>query len=544
MGLSVKNNNPGNLKDPATGGFRTFKTSQEGYAALLNDLQAKQTGTTTTGLGPSSTLVDFASKYAPSTDSNKPGQYAANLANQMGVRPDSQLKDLDLAKWASAVAKNEDVASPFAGAKVISSPGGKANIPGTDVPAPQLGQPQSFLGDVGSTLTDAGTGVSKALTKSLSGEINPLSGLIQGAGAIAGGVGGLTDNVLSHLPVIGDAYKGLTGLIGQGVGALASTNTGKGLIANYQQYAQEHPEAAGNIEAGVNIASAIPILKGVGIAKNAAGGAVSKVLHGAEDAVLNTVAPKLTPKAAAQALTTRGTVQKGLLRETQIAPDPFMQKVANTVKTTVPKFNPTKPILTNIAEVQKVTTKMAADLKKAVLASGADKIYPKRELISRLRKLEKPDLIAADNTLNNVYDKLIKRVSNLADQKGGKVSNLLDLRQEFDQIVKRQYPNLYSSDTLTPLRAGVKAIRDEITEFTAQNLPDVALKESLLTQHQLLTAIENMAEKATKGATKEIGTNVLSRFGDKHPVVKGLVKTGTQAAIQGTGIGAMMNILK
>ncbi len=423
-------------------------------------------------------------------------------------------------------------------------PAGAGQIPGTDVPSPQLGQPTSFLGDVSKTLSQAGTGVSNALSDSLSGKINPLSGIIQGGGAVAGGVGGLINNSLEHLPVVGGAYKGLEGLIGQGVGALAQTNTGKGLVSNYQQFAQAHPELAGDINGAINIASAIPMLKGVGLAKDAVAGGLKTALKGGVDATLETVAPKLTAGEAAKALTTRGTVQKGLLRETQIAPDPFMQKVAETVKQNVPKFNPTKPLLQNISEVQKVTTKMAADLKQAVIASGADKIYPKRELISRLRKLEKPDLIAADNTLNNVYDRLIKRVEGIANTKGGKVSNLLDLRQEFDQLVKRQYPNLYKSDTLTPLRAGVKAIRDEITNFTAQNLPDVALKDSLMTQHNLITAIENMAEKATKGATKEIGTNAISRLGDRHPIIKGLVKTGARAAVEGTGIGAMMNILK
>lgn len=131
MGLAVQNNNPGNLRDPSTGGFQKFNSPQEGYAALLNDLQAKQTGTTTTGLGPSSSLIDFASKYAPGSDNNNPGEYAANLANKMGVRPDSQLKDLDLGKWASAVANNEDDESTFGKQTGVNSliQGGETQAP-------------------------------------------------------------------------------------------------------------------------------------------------------------------------------------------------------------------------------------------------------------------------------------------------------------------------------------------------------------------------------------------------------------------------------
>jgi hypothetical protein len=108
MGLAIKNNNPGNLRDVSTGSFRTFSTPQEGYAALLNDLDAKRSGHTSTGLSGTSTLADFASKYAPAGDNNDPAQYTANLANHMGVAPNTPLKDLDLNKWAQAVTTAED----------------------------------------------------------------------------------------------------------------------------------------------------------------------------------------------------------------------------------------------------------------------------------------------------------------------------------------------------------------------------------------------------------------------------------------------------
>lgn len=423
----------------------------------------------------------------------------------------------------------------------------KGMIPGTDVPAPQLAAKgdDSFLGDVGHTLTDAGTGVSNALTKTLSGEINPLSGLIQGAGSIAGGIGGLTTNVLEHTPIVGSVFKGIEGLIGSGVNWAANTDAGKGLITNYQKWAQELPEAAGNVGAAFDIATAIPILKGLGVAKNAAKGGISKVLHGATDDVLEAVSPALTPKQTAQALMTRGTVQKGLLRETQLAPDKRMVEVADAVKKFVPRFNPTKPALKNLAEIQAVSKKMAAELKAEVKEKGANMIYPNKQLLSRLRSLEKPDLIAADTTLNNVYDRLVKRVADIAAKKGGKVENLLDLRQEFDAIVKRQYPNLYRSESLSPLRQAVGDIRDEITKFTAEQLPKgFGLEDKLWNQHLLIKAAESLAGKASKGATKEIGTTALSRFGQRHPVIKGLVKTGSKAAIEGTGIGTVMGLMK
>lgn len=145
--IASRLNNPGNLKDSATGAWRSFASPQEGYAALLNDLQAKQVGTTTTGLGPDSSLVDFASKYAPANDGNNVGQYAANLANQLGVAPNAKLKELDLAKWAAAVAHNEDASSLFGNQKIIQ---------GAQAPTPQ---PQTFGEKTGEVAKGFGKGV-------------------------------------------------------------------------------------------------------------------------------------------------------------------------------------------------------------------------------------------------------------------------------------------------------------------------------------------------------------------------------------------------
>ena len=63
--IPTSQNNPGDLKDPSTGQIRTFQDPIQGKAALYNDLTAKMTGTSTTGVGPSSTLLDFAKVYAP-----------------------------------------------------------------------------------------------------------------------------------------------------------------------------------------------------------------------------------------------------------------------------------------------------------------------------------------------------------------------------------------------------------------------------------------------------------------------------------------------
>lgn len=402
---------------------------------------------------------------------------------------------------------------------------------------------KDFLGDVGDTLARAGTRVASAVGRAATGEIHPISGLIQGVGGVAGGVGDLTSDVLHHVPVVKDVVKGVEGAIGQGVEAVLATDEGQQALQAYQRFAQEHPEMAGNIESGIDIATALPILKGVRVGMDAAGAGVNRVLRGSKDEVLEAVSPHMTPKEMASAVATRGTQKKGLLGEVSIRPAAADLRTAAAVRANVPTFNPNKPLLHNIDAVQTTVSQMAKQLKQRVNEMGAGRIYSHQEFAKALRGVEKPLLISSDVTMNNAYNRLIAKAVEIAKKKGGKVPDLLDVRQEFDGFIKKQFPNLYSSEALTPMRQAVRDIRNAITDFTVKNLPDdVGLRDSLLVQHQLLNAIENMAEKATKGAGKEIGTTMI----DRSPTLRGtrgLIKFGSRAAAQGAGMGGIMKVL-
>lgn len=90
--VSQRNNNPGNLRSPVPGqigtdsrGFAKFATAADGYAALIAYIQRQAAGDLYTGMGPSTTLAEFFSKYAPSSDSNNPDQYAQFVAGKMSA---------------------------------------------------------------------------------------------------------------------------------------------------------------------------------------------------------------------------------------------------------------------------------------------------------------------------------------------------------------------------------------------------------------------------------------------------------------------------
>lgn len=80
---SYRNRNPGNLRDSVwphetdTGGYCIFKSFVSGYCALMDDLTAKVTGKTKTGLSVDSSLLKFFEVYAPAQDNNSPTVYAS-----------------------------------------------------------------------------------------------------------------------------------------------------------------------------------------------------------------------------------------------------------------------------------------------------------------------------------------------------------------------------------------------------------------------------------------------------------------------------------
>lgn len=115
--LAQRNNNPGNLRfnnqkgaTKGDAGFAKFNSYQEGYQALLNDIKAKQTGKTKTGLGPNSSILDLMNVYSPAEDNNDPQRLASTLAQGLGVNVNSKIGDLDTKRLADLIAINEDAA--------------------------------------------------------------------------------------------------------------------------------------------------------------------------------------------------------------------------------------------------------------------------------------------------------------------------------------------------------------------------------------------------------------------------------------------------
>ena len=115
--LAQRNNNPGNLRfnnQPGAvrgdKGFAKFESYEAGRQALVNDLRAKQSGKTRTGLKPSSTLQDLINVYAPKEDNNNPTSYANTVASNLGISTSTPISEIDTNQLANQIARVEDIA--------------------------------------------------------------------------------------------------------------------------------------------------------------------------------------------------------------------------------------------------------------------------------------------------------------------------------------------------------------------------------------------------------------------------------------------------
>ena len=88
--LPQRLNNPGSLRDPATGQLRAFPTPANGWAALLAQLRLVLAGKSRY-YRPEMSLADFARIY---TGGDKPDAWARIVATELGVSPDTLVKDL------------------------------------------------------------------------------------------------------------------------------------------------------------------------------------------------------------------------------------------------------------------------------------------------------------------------------------------------------------------------------------------------------------------------------------------------------------------
>lgn len=112
MVLSIKNNNPGNLRPLGSSqGFQSFATPQEGLEAMRNDLRAKITGNSNAMRGAygdnyDPTLANILAVWAPNNE-NDTSNYINFVTERSGLDPNAPLSENDIDAFLPAMVEME-----------------------------------------------------------------------------------------------------------------------------------------------------------------------------------------------------------------------------------------------------------------------------------------------------------------------------------------------------------------------------------------------------------------------------------------------------
>jgi hypothetical protein len=131
------------------------------------------------------------------------------------------------------------------------------------------GELEGRLNTIGTSLSDLGTQLSGQ-----KGSQNWWSDLLHVGGSVAGGVGDIINAGLNLIPGVSNAEN----WVGGQVGKLADTQTGQAVVKSIQGFQQAHPELSQDIGDVANIATLIPMVKGIGMVGDSVLGSTLKNL--------------------------------------------------------------------------------------------------------------------------------------------------------------------------------------------------------------------------------------------------------------------------
>lgn len=172
-----------------------------------------------------------------------------------------------------------------------------------NIPSQQVSQTTSSQGyqqpslgtELAGRLSDLGTGLESVVGGKKGSGQSRFSGAIQSVGAVAGALGDVVNKGLELIPGV----KQIENLIGGGAQKLAQTPVGQSILQSVQKFGQDHPELSKDIGAGFNILTAIPILRGIGVAGDAILDGTSSILKNQAEKTFTNEAGSIIGRTAA-----------------------------------------------------------------------------------------------------------------------------------------------------------------------------------------------------------------------------------------------------
>ena len=367
------------------------------------------------------------------------------------------------------------------------------------------------------------------------------STVLQSVGTGAGFLGDIVMRGISSLapdfiekPVVKGVEKG--------IGAVASTEPAQQVIQKLSSWAEQHPEAAKNLEATLNIAALYPGGKGAQLGGKAtkvgvelAGDVAGKTAQVLEESALaskNKFAEKLVSpivtKAVKESQVAR-TSEKGvgIFKRSVIEPTTQEKNMAKYVAE-IPNVKESNTLQQNFNIIRDYNVKEAEALTKKIAEN--DFIISKKEIISNLNKAAErlsasPTIVGdAEKTAN----KLIEGAKKFIEQNEGKASGILKARKDYDNWVLSQKPKAFDAASENAFTLANREIRTALNDLLDAKAPNLDVKASLKKQSTLYSALDNIGVKAAEEANTAFGRflqSVGSVLGTKNKAVQILAAT-------------------
>ncbi len=221
-----------------------------------------------------------------------------------------------------------------------------------------------------------------------------------------------------------------------------------------------------------------------------------------------------------------GAVESGPLGAFEISADVRALERAKAVKGIVkPGASPIKNLGNLNKEIGRISEK---EVLPALKNSKA--VYDVPAVESRLKLIEKPDLIKADVTLDNTYELVRNRMIDQIKKQPKTMEGLWNARKEFDKVVKDQFGDVaFDSEKNTAIKRAVSDMRREINKMIGESVPEYQPQMDKITN--MYDARFNIAEQYQTLINK----GGIEAWKTKNPKLYNTLKYG---GLGGAGLGA------
>jgi hypothetical protein len=351
-----------------------------------------------------------------------------------------------------------------------------------------------------------------------------ISGAIQTVGAVAGGLGDVINKILEKTPIVGTVLKGLEDIIGEGAQAFFQTETGQNVAKSLGEFSEKHSELSKDIGAGINILTAIPILKGIGVAKNVVMDASASALKGVAEKAIT----KDLTEVASRTIGGKTAISKNPNIIKTLVDERALPEISNGKLSMKEAYNKLGETISDIED------NTYQPILKSLSTRGVDTRRPLEELRQQALKEAKTELRAtgqvskAESEINRVFDDYKNSYGDYVT-----LEDINDMKRGIRKSVNFNSPKLESDVTYHIGQVFQKDIENSAIRL---NLPDVnkinQRMGDLIKAQNLLKYLENKPIKT--GFVGGLIKNTATVAGEGLGNVTGIPFAG---ALVGRGIG-------